>query len=280
MNESGLRRSAILLAQLKAEVAEQVFDALDVATAIRLRDRMAALSDADLAERSAVIAEFDAQAQAHVHVPPEPELQPNDDAFGQLAMLGPREAAAALENEPPRAIAAMLTQIDVAAARAIAEHLPPATRARVRGCLGDNRVLERDTLDQLELALEEILAQRDSTRSMVAAPDRVDETARALFDRLGRSRDTPENFSELAGFDDGRLRELFDDVDRSLLVAALKAADPRIEARFISVLDEEEAETLRAQLLLCPPLRVAEIEAAQAAILDAARRQDVSEERA
>lgn len=274
MNEAGLRRSAILMSQLKPEVAEQVLDALDVATSIRLRDRIAALNQADLAERAAVLAQFDAASAAL------PASAPvNDGAFGKLAEMSPREAAQLLTNEPPRAIAAMLGQLDVEQARSIAEYLSPATRERVRACLDDQHVLGRDALDELELALEEILAQRDTPPAGV--PDahvEAGDAARALFDRLGRVRDVPEHFSQLAALDDTRLRQVLDQVDRSLLVAAFKAADPRSVTRLLSVLGATEAKALHEQLLLCPPLRVAEIEAAQAAVVEAARRQHASEE--
>lgn len=270
MNEAGLRRSAILISQLKPEVAEQVLDALDVATSIRLRDRIAALKQADLAEQAAVLTQFDAASAA----PPVSALV-DDGAFGKLAEMSPREAAQLLADEPPRAIAAMLGQLDAEQARSIAEHLSPATRERVRACLGDQHTLGRDALDELELALEEILAQRDTAPASKAE---AGDAARALFDRLGRAREVPEHFSQLAALDDTRLREVLDQVDRRLLVAAFKAADPRSVTRVLSVLSAAQANALHEELLLCPPLRVAEIEAAQAAIVEAARRQHASEE--
>lgn len=276
MNEQGLRRSAILISQLKPEVAEQVLDALDVATSIKLRDRIAALDQSDLAERAAVLAQFDAASGAREAPAPAPI---EDNAFGKLAELSPREAAQLVKNEPPRAIAAILAQLDAEHARSIAEYLSPATRERVRACLGDQHVLERDALDELELALEEILAQRSVPEdSAPVSQAGADDTARALFNRLGRVRDIPQHFSQLAVLEDARLREILEQVDRSLLVAALRAADPRSVTRLLSVLNEVEANALREQLLLCPPLRVAEIEAAQAAVLDVARRQHASEE--
>lgn len=273
MNENGLRRSAILISQLKREVAEQVLDALDVATSIKLRDRIAVLDHSDLAEQPAVLAQFDAASEAV----PDATAPIDDSAFAKLAVMPPSEAAHRLANEPPRAIAAMLGQLDVGHARSIAEHLSPATRERVRACLGDQRVLEPDALDQLELALEELLAQRDiNEESAPASQAEAGDTARALFDRLGRVRDMPEQFSQIAALDDERLRDVLDHVDRSLLVEALKAADPRSVTRVMSVLDPAEAVALRERLLLCPPLRVAEIEAAQAAVVEAVRRQQAN----
>jgi flagellar motor switch protein FliG len=79
-------------------------------------------------------------------------------------------------------------------------------------------------------------------------------------------------FEHLAQVDDRGLQALLREVTSEVLLVALKGADQVVRERFFKNMSKRAAEMLREDMQLRGPVRLAEVEAAQKEMLNAARR--------
>ena len=79
-------------------------------------------------------------------------------------------------------------------------------------------------------------------------------------------------FADLARLDDRGLGTLLRAIDNALLVPALKGAEARMRARCLGCMSSRAAQTIEDELAESAPMPMAEVEAAQRAIVAVARR--------
>jgi flagellar motor switch protein FliG len=188
-----------------------------------------------------------------------------------LANLRPRKAAEVLAALPEPLQPELVQRI--AELQAVPEELLAEVGDVLAGQVqGLGRTTERAGFLGAKLAAEilnladEPLEARIFARLDAAAPG-VAETIRALM----------LTFEDLVRLDDRGMQVLLKDVGRDELMLALRTASPAMRAKIFGNLSQRAAELLQDDVGNMGPVRLKDVERAQAAIVAAARRLDAEE---
>lgn len=109
------------------------------------------------------------------------------------------------------------------------------------------------------------LSKGDSRRALKALAKRDKDLGRRVEEEM-------LTFADLARLDDRGLGTLLRGVDNALLVPALKGAEARMRARCLGCMSSRAAQSIEDELAESAPMPLAEVEAAQRAIVAVARR--------
>jgi flagellar motor switch protein FliG len=155
--------------------------------------------------------------------------------------------ATALNNHPT--LGQILNELDTEF-RGHLERVQSEHQTKVDGKEAATGILKRLAQDQSQALLEE-LAATDATMA--------DELQQALF-----------TFADLNRMDARGMQQLLKEVPTDQLVLALKSASEELKNKVFANLSSRAADMLREDLALLGPTRIADVEAAQRAIVEAA----------
>jgi flagellar motor switch protein FliG len=209
--------------------------------------------------------------------------------FEFLAGVDAAALAAHLRDEQPQTVALVLAHVPPAKAARVIEglsaraqgevvrriaHLRDASPEAIKrveeelaGRIGDVKLAARATAGGAELAADILRrAGRSVERSALDSleydePQLADDLRKRLF-----------AFEDLLRADDRGMRALLKEVTTQDLAVALKTASDELEERVFANLSARACEVLREEIEYMRPVRLSEVEAAQARVLDAARR--------
>jgi flagellar motor switch protein FliG len=211
----------------------------------------------------------------------------------RIAHASPGSLAPILENEHPQMVAAILSQIDASRAARILEGLPPEMQLNVIERLSTMTEVPAGLLETVASALSEELPPSEAEAAV--SVDGVSRSA-ALIRKLGKEsaadllgRMTDANaeiatvirqamftFEDLKGVDPRAMRALLKEVATDKLVLALKTASEALRNHIFSSMSARAASLIREDLEALGSVRLAEVEAAQRTIVDAALALDAS----
>lgn len=291
MNEVGVRKSAVLLFALGEASTREIMTHLNPAEAQQMSNAIDALRSVSRFEQQSVLREFEASCDELTSTESDSDpafgsrliAQPNDiteehsDALVRrsgpisgLADLPAFEAARAIENEHPQVIAVIMATLDSAHANAIFEQLSPPLQKEVRARIAAIKTVQPDALDEIDAALEQMLAERDR----VLRGNASNPTSRHLdINAKDISRDARLSiFEQLAELEPARLRALLETAPQEVFILAIKGVDDRLRDTIIAAMDSREAQQFRDALTCSEPISVSAIETAQQTILSLANR--------
>ncbi len=210
-------------------------------------------------------------------------------AISQLATADVAALAAALEQEHPQLIAAVLSQLDATRAARILETLPPQLQMDTLARLGSITEVPAGLLEEVAKAIAADLPAAEAEASMS-----VDGVARAaalvrklpkeqqaellsgLTDTMpevaGEIRRAMFTFEDLKVLDARQLRMLLKEVQSDKLVLALKTAGEEVKAKIFGSMSSRAAELLKDDLSALGGVRLVDVEAAQREIIETAMR--------
>ncbi|HVV87268.1 MAG TPA: FliG C-terminal domain-containing protein [Kofleriaceae bacterium] len=221
--------------------------------------------------------------------PAEPELEP----IQQLRSARTQALADLLAEEHPQIAAVVLTQLPARTAAKILQSLPAEIAADLTGRLADlEEVPDRAVLEASDSLVRALAAtgglqssdQRSEFDGLAFAAALVNEMTTdegdALLARVGerdaaiasRVREAMFTFDDLLRIDQRSLGPLLRAVQGESMVIALQTASEELRDHFFGALSQRAAQTMREDLEASPPKRVAEVEAAQREIVEAAMR--------
>lgn len=159
---------------------------------------------------------------------------------------------------------------------------PAAPRAEAPGVSGLRKAaillitLDEDAAAAIFTRLPEDAAERISRE--IAAMDAVGkEQVRAVVDEFrdlaaaaGAGPGPAPAFEDMLLVDDGEMRRLLADIEPRAVALALKTASPELKEKMLRNMPARAAEDVEDRLRRLGPVRVADVEAAQQAIVDAA----------
>ena len=221
--------------------------------------------------------------------PPSETIEP----IQQLRSARSQALAELLAEEHPQIAAVVLTQLPARTAAKVLKALPPELAADLTGRLAElEEVPERAVLEASD-ALVRALAQtgglstsdqRSDFDGLAFAAALINELPTddgdALLARVGerdatvaaRVREAMFTFDDLIRIDARSLGPLMRAVQGEAMVIALQTASEELREHFFGALSQRAAQTMREDLAASPPKRVAEVEAAQREIVEAAMR--------
>lgn len=206
----------------------------------------------------------------------------------------PLVLAEQMRGERPQAIALLLAHLEPAAGSELLLHLPDDVARDVLYRYARLESLQPHILKELGGMLTEQLSGQLGSQQLsgIGGPRKAADILNnlqvsatdALLTRLGEKdaaladliRENMFTFSDLVQLDSRSLQALLREIPNEQMVPALKAAPPELVDKILANVSTRAAESLREDLDSGPPVRRADAEGAQKAILRKARELDAA----
>ena len=200
-----------------------------------------------------------------------------------------------IQEEHPQTIALIVSHLSYAKASEILNGLPGPKQVevvkRVAGMTNTNPEIVREVEQGLELRLSSMLTQSfekiggvPSVAEMLNLTDRT--TEKAIME--GLEDESPELvdeirrlmfvFEDVNQVDDKGIQSVLKEIDNDQLTLALKTASEELSEKIFRNMSARAAEMIKEEMQFMPPVRVADVEAAQQKIVDVVRRLEDSGE--
>jgi flagellar motor switch protein FliG len=307
----GAQKAVLMLLSLDEAVATPIIAEMTEAELRKLREVASEMRTVPSSALARVYAEFMQESKEAVAVPKGGvhylkrlttralgEEQSNaifhdspPSAMDKLINADPVALASILENEHPQLIAAIVSQLPTPRAASLLRELAPHLRVQVVARLGSMTEVPAHLLHEIAAVLSAELPER--AVDAVLAVDGINQSA-ALVRKLGREvgeevlltldQDNAElaaeirrsmyTFEELSALDPKGMRSLLEAVPVERLTLALKTASDKLMETVFKSMSKRAAERIREDLELLGSVRLAEVEAAQREIVEAALRLD------
>lgn len=205
----------------------------------------------------------------------------------KLANVSPARLAGFLSNEYPQTVAVVLSRISPFSAAAVLSELPADFAYECTQRMLNIDVVSRSILEDIENLLRaEFLsnlgrkARRDNHELLAEIFNSMDrQSERRLGDALKRrAPDSAERiralmftFEDLAGLSSTGVQTLMRAIDRNDISLALKGASNEMRELFVSSMSERAAKILGEEMSAMGPVRLKDVEAAQARIVAVAK---------
>ena len=222
-----------------------------------------------------------------------PPEQPALEPLQQLRGARTQALADLLADEHPQIAAVVLTQLPARTAAKILQALPSEMAAELTGRIADlEEIPDRAVLEASDSLVRALAATgglatsdaRSDFDGLAFAAALVNELSTddgdALLARVGerdaavaaRVREAMFTFDDLLRLEQRALGPLLRAVQGESMVVALQTASEELREHFFGALSQRAAQTMREDLAATSPKRVAEVEAAQREIVEAAMR--------
>lgn len=210
-------------------------------------------------------------------------------AMEQLSEMEPRQILNLLRNEQPQIIALVICHLAPAKASQLLALMRTELREQVLLRIGSMQPTSIDALEKVIEVLQPKLAnQQPRAQNQRGGVKMVAEVLNAMDKSVSKSilisieEQHPElgqairqkmfTFDDLARLDNMALQMILREIDKRDLAVALKAASDRVQNSLLASMSRRAAESLMEEVNLLGPVKLKEVEAAQASILDTARR--------
>lgn len=311
MELTGPEKAVLMLLSLDESAAAPIISELDPADVRKLREVATLMRAVPSSALEQVYAEFLEKSREAVAVPrggvrylrrvamralgeaktQEIFVDAPQSAIEKLASADALALAGVLENEHPQLVAAILSQLDTDKAADVLSGLPETLRPVVLERLATMTEVPAGLLEEVAAALSAELPAAEAEASM--SVDGVSRSA-ALVRKLGREtgeallglleeqngelateiRRSMYSFEDLRVLDARSIRSLLEAVPADRLTVALKTASEDLRAHIFSSMSKRAAERIREDMDVLGGVRLADVEAAQREIVEAALRLD------
>ena len=309
---AGREAAAILLMLLEETEAADLLSRLDPEEVQQLGEAMFAVADVSERQVNSVLDEFVGRArrrttlgfgsEGHIRGVMSRALGSRADdmlqritppahvaALEVLKWMDAGAIAAAIEGEHPQIAAIVLAHLEAPKAGAVLELMDEARQADLVYRVARLGPVTQDALEELDRILAN--QRRAPTPSPAArrggptdAAQIVNNVPTAIEQRLVRQLNKLDKglakaiedemfvFDDLMNVSEKDIGTLFRNVDTPLVVVGLKSCDERLRARIMGSMSARAAQSIQDEMAERGPMRLAEVQEAQKAILAVARR--------
>jgi flagellar motor switch protein FliG len=214
---------------------------------------------------------------------------PKPRGLKALQVAEPRAVARMLRNEHPQICAVVLSTLEPKKISKILSFFPPEKMPDVLLRMGKLEKISPELLREIEEVFNLSTTESDGETPIQAGGVKLvaqalnampRDTGNAALEMLQEAdadlaetiRKAQFTFEDLLGVDDRSFQAILREVNRDLLVVALKAASPEIQEKVFRNVSERAAEMIREDLEATGPVKVAEVEKARQEIISVARR--------
>jgi flagellar motor switch protein FliG len=210
-------------------------------------------------------------------------------SFDALHKADPQQLAKFIHNEHPQTVALILSHLIPAQAASLLGSLPLNMRADVVRRMASLDQISPDIVGKIAMVIGQKLKDlgefsRESyggVRAVAEMLNRLDtadceeiltgisEIDPALAETIRQLRFVFEDFLTA---DAASMKALLAQVDRKVLMVALKGTSPELKQQFVQAMSQRGAEMLREDIEALGPVRIRDVEAAQQQIIATARR--------
>jgi flagellar motor switch protein FliG len=208
--------------------------------------------------------------------------------FSSLRQIDPQQLAKFIQDEHPQTVALVLSHLDPSQAAALLNSLPVEKRTDAAVRMATLEQISPESVRTIATVLGQKIKNlgelsREACGGVRAVADmfnRLDPTAcndlleavekqdPALSDGIRRFMFL---FEDLASLDPASIRQLLGEVDRKVLIVALKGTSAELQKRFLDTMSTRGAEILRDDLSMLGPVKIRDVDAAQQTIILRAR---------
>lgn len=206
-----------------------------------------------------------------------------------LKWMDPRTVAEVIGDEHPQIIAAILAHLPAEQAAGVLSKFPDEQKAEIALRVAQLEEVTESALQELDVIVErqtkDVAALRTSRLGGVRAaadiinllkPDEeaaILEAIKAQDEELGeRIKESLFIFENLLGVADSGVQLILREVESDVLSVALKGADSAIQDKIFGNMSKRASEILRDDIAAKGPVRLADVEEAQKAVLVIAQR--------
>jgi flagellar motor switch protein FliG len=207
-----------------------------------------------------------------------------EQPFAALRKADPKQLSDFIRREHPQTIALILANVDADIAALVLAHLNPEARLDVVQRLATMEVTSPDVIKQVDQVLERrlssLLGQEVSmvggTKAVAEILNRIDRsTEKQIFEALEPAnpkladeiRRLMFTFDDVVRLDDRSIQRLLKEVEQKDLALALKAAAEPVTTKIFSNLSERAQGMLKQEIEYLGPVRLRDVEEAQAGIV-------------
>ena len=212
------------------------------------------------------------------------------DQYSQLQQINSVDArtlANSVRKEHPQTIALVLAHIDTSKGAKVLSQLPAEIQVEVCMRMASLDTISPQTLRDVEEALMSemkglIIAGGDETSGVDLVAEILNNIEKVhedrIFDQLTEMdpelaeeiRSKMFTFDDLIHIDDRGTQTLLKEIDNQVLILALKTASEEVKQKFFSNISQRAAEMIKEDLEVLGAVRLSDVEAAQATIVQTA----------
>lgn len=208
--------------------------------------------------------------------------------FASLRQIDPQQLAKFIQDEHPQTIALVLSNLDASQGATLLMSLPEEKQTNV--------AIRMATLEQISpesvRTIATVLGQKvknlgelsraacGGVRAVADMLNRLDPTSCSKLLEQVEAENTHLSdairrfmfvFEDLAILDTGSIQQLLGQIDRKILVTALKGTSAELQKRFLESMSRRGAEMLQEDLAMLGPVKIKDVDAAQQTIIVRAR---------
>jgi len=214
---------------------------------------------------------------------------PKPRGLKALQVAEPKAVARLLRNEHPQICAVVLSTLEPKKISKILSFFPPGKMPDVLLRMGKLEKISPELLREIEEVFN--LAPTESDNEVPILAGGIKLVAQALnsmpkdlensalekmhsvdADLAESIRKAQFTFEDLMGVDDRSIQAILREVNRDILVLALKAASPEMQEKVYQNISERAAEMIKEDLEATGPVKVTEVENARQELITVARR--------
>lgn len=209
--------------------------------------------------------------------------------FEKVRNLQPDVLATLLKNEHPQTTALVLSHLGHVQAAQVIAGLPEDLKAEVVLRIAESDAVPPGVLREVDRILQEQIAtlgtfERENLGGAQAVANILNRVDRATEDTIltkieevnpdlaTEIRRLMFVFEDLIGVDDKGMQAILQEIRKEELVLALKTSSDSMKKKIFSNMSERAAEMIREDLEIMGPVRLRDVEAAQQAIAETAKR--------
>ncbi len=200
----------------------------------------------------------------------------------------PQQLAKFIQDEHPQTIALILSHLDPSRAATLVSSLPVETRAAVAVRMADLDQVSPEIIRNIVGVLNQRLrnlgeVSRESVggvRVVAKLFNRLDpSTCSKLLEDMQKQNQVLHDdicrfmfvFRDLEALDNTAIKTIISNVDRNVLIVALKGANESLRKKFLATQSARGAEMMAEELSMLGPVKLKEVDAAQHQVIAAAR---------
>ncbi|MCX5911554.1 MAG: flagellar motor switch protein FliG [Deltaproteobacteria bacterium] len=213
----------------------------------------------------------------------------NANLFKKVRKIEPKTLAPFLQNEHPQTLAIIITNLEAKQAAAILAEFPPPLQSDILFRITQLEKIPPGILEEIDQTLEKEISHLTSSEGKKI------EGVRTVADILNQMDASAENdilqgmegqkqgladeirrlmfiFEDLLQVDDRSLMALLKEINSESLKVALKTASEELKEKIFKNMSERAAQLLKEDLEVMGPARLKDVEAAQQAIIQTAKK--------
>lgn len=215
--------------------------------------------------------------------------------FDILRNADPQQLASFLVKEHPQTIALLLSHLPTDQSAEVLGEFNEDLRTDVLMRIASIGKVSPAIIQQVEQVVDQIAEQTLSQNMALAGGAQIvasilnrsnNATAKVLMEQIeGKDPNLASDikrlmflFDDIVMIDDKGIQRILRDVDKRDLALALKASDDKIRTKIFKNMSERASQVIKEELEFMGPVKLKEVEAAQARIVDVIKKLEESEE--